>query len=139
MARTPIMGFRDDVIVRVRPFEGGARVDVRSSSRYGSFDFGANAARVRRLLEDIEAEIANQAPDEPPPIARPKGPAKGAPKSQPKAPPKSRSRSADRQPVAAVERRRAVGRDLAARSTRSSRCASTDRPAAAVSRGSRPT
>jgi uncharacterized protein (DUF1499 family) len=87
VARTPIMGFRDDVIVRVRAFEGGARVDVRSSSRYGSFDFGANAARVRVLLEEIEAEFANQAPDEPPPVARPKGPAKGAPKSQQKAPP----------------------------------------------------
>jgi uncharacterized protein (DUF1499 family) len=89
VARTPIMGFRDDVIVRVRAFEGGARVDVRSSSRYGSFDFGANAARVRALLEDIESEFANQAPDEPPPIARPKGPTKGAPKAPQKAPPKA--------------------------------------------------
>ena len=89
VARTPIMGFRDDVIVRVRPFEGGARVDIRSSSRYGSFDFGANAARIRALIEDIEAEFANQAPDEPPPVARPKGPAKGAPKAQPKSPAKS--------------------------------------------------
>ncbi len=89
VARTPIMGFRDDVIVRVRPFEGGARVDIRSSSRYGSFDFGANAARIRALIEDIEAEFANQAPDEPPPVARPKGPTKGAPKTQPKSPPKA--------------------------------------------------
>ena len=90
VARTPIMGFRDDVIVRVRAFEGGARVDVRSSSRYGSFDFGANAARVRALLDDIENEFPNQAPDEPPPIARPKGPSKGAPKApQQKAPPKA--------------------------------------------------
>jgi uncharacterized protein (DUF1499 family) len=89
VARTPIMGFRDDVIVRVRPFEGGARVDVRSSSRYGAFDFGANAARVRSLVEEIEGEFANQAPDEPPPIARPKGPTKGAPKAPQKAPPKA--------------------------------------------------
>ena len=89
VARTAIMGFRDDVIVRVRPFEGGARVDIRSSSRYGSFDFGANAARIRSLVEDIEVEFANQAPDEPPPLARPKGPAKSPPKAQPKSPPKS--------------------------------------------------
>ncbi len=87
VARTPIMGFRDDVIVRVRAFEGGARVDVRSSSRYGLFDFGTNAARVRQLLEDIENEFANQAPDEPPPVARPKGPAKAPPKGQQKSPP----------------------------------------------------
>ena len=46
VARTPIMGFRDDVVMRVRP-EGsdGSRIDVRSSSRYGQFDFGANAAQ----------------------------------------------------------------------------------------------
>jgi uncharacterized protein (DUF1499 family) len=89
VARTAIMGFRDDVIVRVRPFEGGARVDIRSSSRYGAFDFGANAARIRSLIEDIEAEFAQQAPDEPPPVARPKGPAKGPPKAQQKSSPKS--------------------------------------------------
>ena len=89
VARTAIMGFRDDVVVRVRPEPDGARIDARSSSRYGTFDFGANAARIRVLLEDIEAEFANQAPDEPPPIARPKGPAKGPPKSQQKSPPKS--------------------------------------------------
>ncbi len=74
--------------VRVRP-DDGARVDIRSSSRYGSFDFGANAARIRSLIEDIEAEFANQAPDEPPPVARPKGPAKSAPKAPPKAAPKA--------------------------------------------------
>lgn len=82
VARTPIMGFRDDVVVRIRPFESGARVDVRSSSRYGVFDFGTNAARVRTLLEQIEAEFAHYAPDEPPPVVRPKTSAKGAPKNQ---------------------------------------------------------
>lgn len=89
VARTPIMGFRDDVVVRIRPFESGARVDVRSSSRYGVFDFGTNAARVRTLLEQIEAEFAHYAPDEPPPVVRPKTSAKGAPKNQ-RLPPKNR-------------------------------------------------
>ena len=90
VARTPIMGFRDDVVVRVRPFEGGSRVDIRSSSRYGLFDFGANAARVRALLEQIEVEFASHAPEEPPPVARPKVSTKGVPKSQQKPPPKGR-------------------------------------------------
>jgi uncharacterized protein (DUF1499 family) len=54
VARTPIMGFRDDVVVRVRFDDEGSRVDVRSSSRYGRTDFGTNAARVRRLLSDID-------------------------------------------------------------------------------------
>jgi uncharacterized protein (DUF1499 family) len=61
VARTPIMGFRDDVVVRVRP-EGsdGSRIDVRSSSRYGQFDFGANASRIRSLLDDVEEAITAQ-------------------------------------------------------------------------------
>ena len=54
VARTPIMGFRDDVVIRVSPLAQGARVDLRSASRYGLHDFGANAARVRALLEDID-------------------------------------------------------------------------------------
>ncbi len=55
VARTPIMGFRDDVSIRIRPDEDGSRIDVRSASRYGRHDFGGNASRIRSLLEDIEA------------------------------------------------------------------------------------
>ena len=55
VARTPIMGFRDDVAVRVRPEADGARIDVRSASRYGRHDFGTNASRIRALLEEVEA------------------------------------------------------------------------------------
>jgi uncharacterized protein (DUF1499 family) len=59
VARTPIMGFRDDVVIRVRPISGGTRVDVRSASRYGNHDFGANAARVRALTEDIDDTVSS--------------------------------------------------------------------------------
>lgn len=58
IARTPILGFREDVVVRVRGSNEGARIDVRSASRYGSHDLGSNAARVRSLLEDIEDSVA---------------------------------------------------------------------------------
>jgi uncharacterized protein (DUF1499 family) len=61
VARTPIMGFRDDIVVRIRPILNGARVDIRSASRYGSRDFGTNAQRVRSLSEDID-EAAAPAP-----------------------------------------------------------------------------
>jgi uncharacterized protein (DUF1499 family) len=40
-------GFRDDVVVRVQPEGYGSRVDVRSKSRVGKSDVGANAARIR--------------------------------------------------------------------------------------------
>jgi len=49
-------GFVDDVIVRVRPLgDGGTRVDVRSKSRVGGSDLGANAARTRKFLARLEA------------------------------------------------------------------------------------
>lgn len=63
VARTAIMGFREDVIVRVRANEDGSRIDVRSSSRYGSFDFGTNAARIQSLADDIDAAIGTQKPE----------------------------------------------------------------------------
>jgi hypothetical protein len=65
VARTLIMGFRDDVAVRVRAVGDGTRVDVRSSSRYGRHDFGVNAARVRALLDDIEDLAGEDKPDVP--------------------------------------------------------------------------
>jgi uncharacterized protein (DUF1499 family) len=57
VARTAIMGFRDDVAIRIRLDADGARIDVRSASRYGRHDFGANAARIRSLLDEIEDSI----------------------------------------------------------------------------------
>ena len=66
VARTPIMGFRDDISIRVRAETDGARIDARSSSRYGSFDFGTNASRVRGLMNEIEDAIRAQRPERPP-------------------------------------------------------------------------
>jgi uncharacterized protein (DUF1499 family) len=83
VARTPIMGFRDDVVVRIRAEPDGARIDARSSSRYGTFDFGTNAARLRGLINEIEDAIRAQKPERPAqtPPAKKSAPAK---KDQPK-------------------------------------------------------
>jgi uncharacterized protein (DUF1499 family) len=43
-------GFKDDVVVRVAPAPDGSRVDVRSVSRVGRSDLGANARRIRAFL-----------------------------------------------------------------------------------------
>jgi uncharacterized protein (DUF1499 family) len=43
-------GFKDDVVVRVKPESTGSRVDVRSESRVGGGDAGTNARRVRAYL-----------------------------------------------------------------------------------------
>lgn len=49
-ATTRWFGFKDDVVVRVRADPKGSRVDVRSASRVGRSDVGANAARIKEFL-----------------------------------------------------------------------------------------
>ncbi len=49
-------GFKDDVIIRLRPSEGGGTlVDVRSLSRIGGSDIGKNADRIREFLKALNA------------------------------------------------------------------------------------
>ncbi len=48
-------GFKDDIAIRVRAADGGARVDMRSVSRVGRSDMGANAARMRPYLATLRA------------------------------------------------------------------------------------
>jgi uncharacterized protein (DUF1499 family) len=60
VAFTPIMGFRDDVVIRIDGNANEARVDARSSSRYGRHDFGTNASRIRSLLAAIDETVTNQ-------------------------------------------------------------------------------
>ncbi len=50
---TRFFGFKDDIVVRLRAEGGGTRVDVRSKSRVGVGDVGANAARVRAFLAEL--------------------------------------------------------------------------------------
>lgn len=56
--RTDLFGFVDDIVVRVREEDGGSIVDMRSKSRDGKSDMGANAARIRAF----RAQILDQAP-----------------------------------------------------------------------------
>jgi uncharacterized protein (DUF1499 family) len=50
--RTFLLKLPDDITVRLRPRADGTRIDIRSASRFGSRDLGANAARIRRFLEE---------------------------------------------------------------------------------------
>jgi hypothetical protein len=56
------MGFRDDVVIRIAPLGQGTRIDMRSASRFGNHDLGANASRVRSLLEDLD-DVISSAPE----------------------------------------------------------------------------
>lgn len=50
-------GFKDDVVIRLKPEGEAVRVDVRSKSRVGKSDVGANAARIKRFFETLETKL----------------------------------------------------------------------------------
>ncbi|MEQ1577881.1 MAG: DUF1499 domain-containing protein [Hyphomicrobium sp.] len=60
--RSMILGFTDDIAVRVTGDEQRARIDIRSASRFGISDFGHNAGRVRLLLKEIVARFEETVP-----------------------------------------------------------------------------
>jgi hypothetical protein len=75
VARSVILGFREDVVVRIRATADGTRIDVRSASRYGRNDLGSNAARVRDLISDIDDILtAPQKEEREPPEKKPPRP-----------------------------------------------------------------
>jgi uncharacterized protein (DUF1499 family) len=55
--RTMLMGYTDDVLVRVNGDDAHAFIDVRSTSRYGTHDLGANAERIRALFAEVKAAL----------------------------------------------------------------------------------
>ncbi|MFB3106560.1 MAG: DUF1499 domain-containing protein [Pseudomonadales bacterium] len=54
-ATTFWFGFKDDMVVRIRPSGAGSVIDVRSVSRVGMSDLGANARRIGEFLEGFAA------------------------------------------------------------------------------------
>jgi hypothetical protein len=59
--RTMVMGFLDDIVIRIDGDARETRIDVRSASRYGRHDLGRNAARVRKLYAEIRAQLESGA------------------------------------------------------------------------------
>lgn len=58
--------FRDDMEVLAAASGEGSVLHVRSASRFGSWDFGVNSRRIRRLVESLNELVvswrARQAP-----------------------------------------------------------------------------
>ena len=50
---TFIMGFKDDVVIRIQTEGNQTRVDMRSVSRVGKGDLGVNAERIRSFLSEL--------------------------------------------------------------------------------------
>jgi uncharacterized protein (DUF1499 family) len=53
VATTRWFGFKDDVVVRIIAAGSGSRIDVRSKSRLGRSDLGANARRIQDFLTAV--------------------------------------------------------------------------------------
>lgn len=61
VARSRIVGFVSDAVVRIIDEGETTYVDMRVASRYGRHDLGANARRIVQFLELLDAEIAARA------------------------------------------------------------------------------
>ena len=55
-AITGWFGFKDDVVIRIRAQGSASRVDVRSVSRVGMGDLGANAKRIEGFLDKMRTQ-----------------------------------------------------------------------------------
>lgn len=60
--RTLVLGFYDDVVVRVTRVQRGSLIDIRSASRFGVSDLGRNAERIRQIKAEIIARIEATVP-----------------------------------------------------------------------------
>ncbi|WP_350333020.1 DUF1499 domain-containing protein [Coralliovum pocilloporae] len=58
VSRSLVFAFEDDVVIRLEELdEAGVKVDMRSSSRWGKHDLGANARRIEVFLDDVELRL----------------------------------------------------------------------------------
>lgn len=79
-ARSLVMGFREDVVIRIAPAGSGSRIDLRSASRVAVPDLGTNAARLRTLLEQIDEAVGNAPEPRPEPKPEDKPPPRRTPR-----------------------------------------------------------
>ncbi|MEL0621197.1 DUF1499 domain-containing protein [Psychrobacter proteolyticus] len=57
---TAWFGFKDDVIIRVTDNDSERLVDIRSKSRVGQSDLGKNAARIHKLIEELDGVLGSK-------------------------------------------------------------------------------
>ncbi|MDX2309267.1 MAG: DUF1499 domain-containing protein [Hyphomicrobium sp.] len=59
---TMILGFTDDIAIRVKAIGDSSVLDVRSSSRYGRSDLGRNAERIREIFRELVLRLESTVP-----------------------------------------------------------------------------
>ncbi len=55
--RSLLFGFVDDIAIRIRPLASQTRIDIRSLSRVGRHDFGANARHIDRFAAAVQESM----------------------------------------------------------------------------------
>jgi uncharacterized protein (DUF1499 family) len=60
VATSLLYGFKDEIVIRIRPADGGTEVDLRSRSRLGRIDRGVNAARIRDFLAALQERATTE-------------------------------------------------------------------------------
>jgi uncharacterized protein (DUF1499 family) len=59
-ARSLVFGFADDIVIRIRPLATQTRIDLRSTSRVGRHDFGANARRIDKFAAAVQESMTER-------------------------------------------------------------------------------
>ena len=54
ISRSLLFGFADDIAIRIHPLVNQTRIDIRSVSRVGQHDFGANARHIDRFIAAVQ-------------------------------------------------------------------------------------
>lgn len=54
---TLLFGFKDDVVIKIVSEEENTLVEMRSASRWGKHDFGANARAISKFLRDLDQNL----------------------------------------------------------------------------------
>lgn len=57
IATTPMMKFKDDIVILVRESQSQIQVDMRSKSRLGKSDLGANAKRIQAFFAQLKLAL----------------------------------------------------------------------------------
>jgi len=58
--RSLVMGFVDDIAIRIKPLATQTRVDFRSVSRVGRHDFGDNARRIEKFAAELREDAQDK-------------------------------------------------------------------------------
>jgi uncharacterized protein (DUF1499 family) len=56
-AQSRWFGFTDDIVIRIVVDEVGSRIDMRSTSRQGTSDYGVNGARIRAYMDALRKRL----------------------------------------------------------------------------------